>query len=553
MNVERRLLRSRLRFKPFPCTGRSLAIGASLALACLLQPHASDGAITLPSAGSLEPNLKIWYRADTLTAGNAAGDAVSTWADDSPNGADASTVTTIGNAADPTFALDDTPVVRFGAQAHDLMRAADVLGDDDIQDGTLIAVYNTVDTTASGRPMGFGSHVVGYTSLANWNIAQDPSLRFDGTAIATGYDPGVPFPTGRLMFRTTTKGGAGHQTFNEYFDGQHALVDAVPSPSLVGTTDEFYMGDLHGSYAQADIDVAEVIFYDRVLTPAERRGVEGYVQAKYFSNAYYRFEEGTAGSPVPAAAGSVLDHTANANNGTAKTDNAGSLPSYSTDVFGDTVPLTTSPNDLSLDFERDNANFLEVAHDPSLSFGDSSFTLEAWVKLETLGAGTPGTRQYIFHKKGDGNLTDAHVEYGFYLDEGKTLRLIQGNGSTNSQVASPFKITDTDRWHYVSAAFDAENDLVRIMLDDQIFTAAHTFTPVANTEPLIIGGHYNSGGVFDSTFDGLIDEMRITGAFLAPSDLLLAVPEPSGLLLALLGLMGLAGCRRTLRASRDIG
>jgi hypothetical protein len=500
----------------------------------------------------LEPNLKLWYRADTLTAANTAGDAVSTWTDDSPNGADASTVTTIGSAADPTFALDDTPVVRFGASAHDLMRANNVLGDNDVQAGTLIAVYNTVDTTASGRPMGFGSYgATGTTGTAHWNIAQDPSLRFDGTAIASGYEPGVPFPTGRLMVRTTTKGGTAHETFNEYFDGQHALVDV--SASINPTIDEFYMGDLHSSYAQADIDVAEVIFYDRVLNPMERRGVEGYVQAKYFSNAYYRFEEGTTGSPVPAAVGSVLDHTANANNGTAKSDNGGSLPSYSTDVFGHTVPLTTSPNDLSLDFERDEANFLEVAHDPALSFGDSSFTLEAWVKLESLGAGSPGTRQYIFHKKGDGNLSDAHVEYGFYVDEGKTLKLIQGNGSTNSQVNSPFKINDTDRWHYVSAAFDAENDLLRIMLDDQIFTTAQTFTPVANTEPLIIGGHYNSGGVFDSTFDGLIDEMRITGAFLAPSDLLLAVPEPSGLLLALLGLMGLAGCRRSRRASRDIG
>lgn len=498
----------------------------------------------MPNGGSLAGNLKVWYRADTLTAGFAAGDPVSSWADDSPNGADAAAVTTIAGAVDPTFAVDNVPVVRFGANAHDLMRAANVLGDNPVQDATLIAVYSTVDDTATARPAGFGAHVMGYTSFANWNIAQDPSLRFDGTAILSGYDPGVPFPTGRLMYRTTTKGGPDHETFNEFFEGGHALVNAVPSHTLVGTTDEFYMGDLHGSYAREDIDIAEVIFYDRVLAPAERRGVEAYVQAKYFSNAYYRFDEGADGSSVPAAVGSVLDHTANTNNGTAKSDNGGSLPSYSSDVFGTAVPLTTSPNNLSLDFERDNKNFLEIPHDASLSFGDSSFTLEAWVKLETLGSGTADTRQYIFHKKGGSGLVDAFVEYGIYFNEGGRLVLIQGDGTTPSQVITPLVIEDTDRWHYVSAAFDAENDLVRIMLDGDVHTQTQTYTPAGNTEPLIIGGHYNSNGVFDSTFDGLIDEMRITGAFLTPSELLLAVPEPSTLLLALVGLVGVCGGRR---------
>ena len=82
----------------------------------------------------------------------------------------------------------------------------------------------------------------------------------------------------------------------------------------------------------------------------------------------------------------------------------------------------------------------------------------------------------------------------------------------------------------------------QLMKTDAIFGGGGftdvTFAPAANNGPLVIGGHFNSTGQLDSTFDGLIDELRVTAGFVPESELL-AVQDPTALVLAALGLAGL--------------
>lgn len=53
-----------------------------------------------------------------------------------------------------------------------------------------------------------------------------------------------------------------------------------------------------------------------------------------------------------------------------------------------------------------------------------------------------------------------------------------------------------------------------------------------------------TSAVFDFGFDGLIDEVRLSNTPLGPAELLL-VPEPSAAALFGVGLLGIAGWRRS--------
>ncbi|QNN21065.1 LamG domain-containing protein [Planctomycetales bacterium ZRK34] len=265
--------------------------------------------------------------------------------------------------------------------------------------------------------------------------------------------------------------------------------------------------------------------------------------------AYYRFDND--GKTAGQTADTIVDETG-ANNGAALKGGVGTDPLsvYSSDVFGAEVPRTTEPNSLSLDFERGEFQYVQVADDASLDFGDSSFTIEAWVKLESL-AGGAATNQHLLWKKVASGVTDANLDYGVVIaaagnygaSANGELMLNQGNGSSAKQVGSGLFLNDTSDWHYLSVAFDADNDLVRFVLDGQVSTVANTFTAAANAGELIIGGHFDGGGALNNRFDGLIDELRISNEFL-PYDSLLSVPTPAALPAGLILLGVMQGVRR---------
>lgn len=272
--------------------------------------------------------------------------------------------------------------------------------------------------------------------------------------------------------------------------------------------------------------------------------------------AYWRFDNDgkTAGQTVETA----LDETANDNDGSGAP--GASLPTYSSDVFGSTVPQTGAANGLSLDMERDDLNRVRVNDtNNTLDFGDSSFTIEAYVKFETLvNTADFFSQQFLVWKKqfDSPGASDTQVDYGVvFASSGRfgstangTLVLVQGDGSSANNTVSGLRITDTADWHYISVAFDAPNDLVRFIIDDQTATIAYNsaFAAVANNEELIIGAHKNAVNNIDALFDGKIDELRISSGFLDTSELLnaAAIPAPAALPMGLAMLTLMAMRRR---------
>ena len=237
-----------------------------------------------------------------------------------------------------------------------------------------------------------------------------------------------------------------------------------------------------------------------------------------------RFEEGTNG----VAASTLFDALPWQDDGVAMTGNGG-LPVHTNGVFSPTDCVVGHTNTLSLDFEADTQSYVQVPDSRELDFANQPFTIETWVKFESMptGTNTLSSRPVVMKKvigAGDDALNYMFLAAaGSYGGNGTTLALLLGSDVIVSTLAVP----DTE-WHHISVAFDPVSDAVRFTMDDQVDMQSSTVTPTANGGPLVVGAHFNSAGVIDRAFDGLMDELSITSGFLSLSEIqpLKAAKEP---------------------------
>ena len=209
------------------------------------------------------------------------------------------------------------------------------------------------------------------------------------------------------------------------------------------------------------------------------------------------------------------------------------------------IPATAEPNLQSASLGT-SGRFSVNDPDHLLAAAGASFTIEAWVKLDTLATGaTAAGRQILLQRKplaaGDkfadymlfaqgGDMSTAGIANfgrsgGF---NGREVVLVFGNGGAASAsfwtVTSNFRIEDTG-WHYLSAAYDARSGLVRLNLDGAVETIpVLSRGHVSVTAPLLVGMHTNASGQYNQPLLGSVDELRISAGFL-PESLLLRRPD----------------------------
>jgi hypothetical protein len=253
--------------------------------------------------------------------------------------------------------------------------------------------------------------------------------------------------------------------------------------------------------------------------------------------AHYRFENDNATVAV--------DETG-INNGTI----IGGAP-FSSSVGQNPVTATGQPNTQSLSLSG-TGQYASVPHNASLSFGNTPWTIEAFINVNALPTtATPG--QYIAQKKAAA--VDDFQDYGFLLGGnrsglfgsfGKTvgvtgaeLRVELGTGSSIIGITSNLEVASAGEWIFISAAYDGGTSL-RFTLDDNLNDllpglvdeiALPNLVNTSNTGDLFIGAKRNNAGAAAQLFGGLIDEVRVSNEVLATSDLL-SVPEPSTYVLA---------------------
>lgn len=196
-------------------------------------------------------------------------------------------------------------------------------------------------------------------------------------------------------------------------------------------------------------------------------------------------------------------------------------PVFSTDVPHSTDYVMGESNTSSLDLEQDLSQHVEVPNSPSVGFGNNPFTIEAWVRLESLPTSNDlASAMPVVQKKVIG-AEDAGLDYLFLAAAGNYGSASNYNCMAlhvGSDIAiSTLSIPDTD-WHYISVSLDPTTNTVRFQLDDAVDVQPFSASGSTNSGPLIIGAHFAANGQVDSAFDGRIDELSITDGFLSETE-----------------------------------
>lgn len=296
---------------------------------------------------------------------------------------------------------------------------------------------------------------------------------------------------------------------------------------------------------------AEVTVATRSLKPVGLRtlsicvGVlllsESNVAAGYL--AHWRFENGTASSSA-SGTGSILDASGHGHNGTPING-----PVHSSSVPFNPVPMTGSPNSLSLDFNGINQRVF-IPDSPEFALADS-FTIEASFFVRS---SSPSLNSQILFRGDDRGGFDP-----YYLTvTGSSIRLVIN--STTSEAVVTAALPGYNQWVHAAGTLDDATGRMNLYVNGVLASSIVTLVrPLTNLDlawspGLGIGN--TQGSAYPQYFDGRIDEVRIADRALVPSEFLNAspanpVPEPTSFVLFVLGLAtATVGSRRSSRQPR---
>ena len=218
-----------------------------------------------PSSDIPTSGIDLWLRADAgITA--PAG-SVSQWADQSGNGRNAVMATPARQPFYVANALHGMPVLRFnGAQSMDL------------------SIY--------AQPTTFTVFVVGKNSTPSETFSMilgpggnspNNQLRWDSgsSAMFVGLGNNMPIitsPIGNTRIYHELSASYNGATMTVYRDGSPV------SSSSFATTGPWTLASVGAYYSSYFMngDLAEVVIYDRVLSPGQRVWIDSYLQTKYF-------------------------------------------------------------------------------------------------------------------------------------------------------------------------------------------------------------------------------------------------------------------------------
>jgi len=206
-------------------------------------------------------------------------------------------------------------------------------------------------------------------------------------------------------------------------------------------------------------------------------------------------------------------------------------------ITGATWSLNTPfsyPGNHALSFDGVN-DYIEIANSPSLDL-TNAFTFEAWVKLESTGF------RYI---------GDKYHTYGLKIqDKSRSPLGFVKVGGNIYEVTSSEQIA-LNTWVHLATTYDG--DALRIYVNGELKGTDNSPNGHINssTGDLFIGRYGGTHWIIrdNYSFDGLIDEVRISDEALSPEQLgynesLAVIPEPTSLTLFMIGLLGLLGSYR---------
>jgi 3',5'-cyclic AMP phosphodiesterase CpdA len=133
---------------------------------------------------------------------------------------------------------------------------------------------------------------------------------------------------------------------------------------------------------------------------------------------------------------------------------------------------------------------------PACAVPDGPMTVEAWL----CGRDFTGRRAVVAKTE--------NSEFAIFCSDGQIdFSIWLGNGYASAR--SEGQVLEAGRWHHVAGVFDGSS--VRCYVDGRLIaSAAGTGARRTNTLPLLVGADPNGSGAATSSFDGRIDEVRIS-------------------------------------------
>jgi hypothetical protein len=271
--------------------------------------------------------------------------------------------------------------------------------------------------------------------------------------------------------------------------------------------------------------------------------------------AYWRWEEGPAGQPVPHSGpggqfdGQIPDVTGNGNT-LSVWDTGGAGYQYRTDVPFATVPQTGAADTFSVkNIGGGPAMFTtsSVSHPSGVdaeTMMPSAFTVEVSWKPENGGFRTVVGRDAQNVVTGNGALAALYLQA--QPDNSLAIKFADAAGNSQQAISAPGLIHGFDfptdpngllgTWYNIAAVSDGTT------LSLYVNSALVASTPIVSTDPRLAIGTTNgsdwhagewsvgrglfNGGHVDRAY-GFIDEVRISNSALDPSQFLVPVPEPA--------------------------
>lgn len=166
-----------------------------------------------------------------------------------------------------------------------------------------------------------------------------------------------------------------------------------------------------------------------------------------------------------------------------------------------TIPAIDSERQVALRFHGQN-DYVEIPDDPLLSAIGSHFTLECWIRINTL----PLTNQEVMGKWGCGSNEDDEFGRDIHPD-GRILATVSGLATWYYLLSDPIPVKT---WTHVASVFDATTHTHELYINgvlNQSQETAPSFVMDRDTDQPFRIGTYDL--CFFPSFNGDIDEVRI--------------------------------------------
>ena len=243
---------------------------------------------------SLPSGMKLWLKADAGVTKDGSN-KVSAWADQSGNSNSALQATSSKQPAWVDNAANGHPVMRFSGTDDILVGSVNF--NVTSSDHTMIAVHKRTTATVGSSPLSFAVSLspVDYGAPTMSWINNTDSFGTTNTFYGWGDAKSVDLsaePTALHLSMISRKGGTngngGALTIRSVASGDLKETKATQTWTSVSTTNQYLVGchNLDSAYPNQYLigDVAEIVVYDRALSPSERTRVDYYFGRKYDRN-----------------------------------------------------------------------------------------------------------------------------------------------------------------------------------------------------------------------------------------------------------------------------